>query len=876
MDDLTLLRLLEASTNPIIARHLDTPWFLSLLAAVEAAPASDRATKKAASKLTARIQQWHVLEDALSNTQADFRAAACLMKDIGTSEQSFGIWLECMMMHQDILTKLAENPILPNAHSRPVALLEPGLSDISHGQFVAFVRAFIGVASVLAVYAWADSLPNDRCRERTLGVIRLWQGVDGYREVRRVLSYTCSLLITMQIVNHLMLLRQMTFRLECMTTDNDPPTPSGVHAEHILLSLAHEPVSMHSYDVIKCVLNLQHPLSVIDEDERLALRQAALVADVGMTAAVEELTTDTGRPRTMKRLRTLRVALAIIERELDEDQLGEWHILQTLWKERSHGLVPHLMDTLLLVSEDLGAHFTLTLPPHLAQGLVALLFRILDDLLRLIGRLIPVYPLTSCLTRTFMAAVADVFVCTDAVDMQFAQSSLPSMAAQWTRQSCISMMRGLASPLMHTESGKQTSEVVLRALLEHGVKSNYRDPAYHLLQVFYLVDHLLQTDGQRLHWVTTVIPNLLPELHAFFSVLDLENKLHFLKRLVNLDQGVVGIGEWLLAEEVKRLFDVLHSLQDAMVDDQFHLIAQHQVTLLLRFVWELLNETSTMAAWCMASITTVPEVAQTLARCFLLSLDGHVETTYQTRITTALANETALDPDLKFATALVLLRSLQHVNVSFTLFQVSFKPSLRLLKEIPAQFLDADRVEREMGATFSAISESEATLAGFDKESAEAILSALEWLPERDLMNVTGVGTDPFVKLCTSMMSILSPGPTDDLDAVRSRLIAADQASIAAPSQLSERIELSLQALERLLQPPIPTPSTPKLQSPGGQDVLGLVTLSPPTALLRSPSTTGLTKTYLNNDFRQLRQQPSARQNTSRLPSMHVDVGILV
>ena len=55
--------------------------------------------------------------------------------------------------------------------------------DVSHDEFISFLRAFIGIGSVLAVYAWSDSLPNDRCRERVLGVVRLWQGVRGYREV---------------------------------------------------------------------------------------------------------------------------------------------------------------------------------------------------------------------------------------------------------------------------------------------------------------------------------------------------------------------------------------------------------------------------------------------------------------------------------------------------------------------------------------------------------------------------------------------------------------------------------------------------------------------------------------------------------------------
>jgi hypothetical protein len=147
------------------------------------APAADQETKSAARKLATRLPQWQILEDALSDTQADFYAAAGLMKDISSSEQSFGIWLESMIMHPDLLTKLGENPVLPIAHSRPPVLMGSSLSTVSHDEFVVFVRAYIGVASVLAVYAWADSLPNDRCRERTLSVLRLWQSVDGYREV---------------------------------------------------------------------------------------------------------------------------------------------------------------------------------------------------------------------------------------------------------------------------------------------------------------------------------------------------------------------------------------------------------------------------------------------------------------------------------------------------------------------------------------------------------------------------------------------------------------------------------------------------------------------------------------------------------------------
>jgi hypothetical protein len=95
-----------------------------------------------------------------------------------------------MIMHDDILSKL--NQTLPSEQSppkTPPVLFgrdeddEDECDPITHADFIAFVRACVGVATVLGVLAWADSVGNDDCRERTLAVIHLWQSVDGYREV---------------------------------------------------------------------------------------------------------------------------------------------------------------------------------------------------------------------------------------------------------------------------------------------------------------------------------------------------------------------------------------------------------------------------------------------------------------------------------------------------------------------------------------------------------------------------------------------------------------------------------------------------------------------------------------------------------------------
>lgn len=180
VDEDTLLLLLDAAANVDIARHLYADPFSSILHEIQGSVRLDKSTQLVARRLLARIRGWYYFEDALSNTRGDFNESSSMLKDIGTEEQSMGTWLESMMIHHDIVTKLAENPVLPVPLSNP----PHAINITSHDDYITLVRAYMGVASVLSVFAWADSLGHDVCREHTLAVLHLWQKVDGYREVR--------------------------------------------------------------------------------------------------------------------------------------------------------------------------------------------------------------------------------------------------------------------------------------------------------------------------------------------------------------------------------------------------------------------------------------------------------------------------------------------------------------------------------------------------------------------------------------------------------------------------------------------------------------------------------------------------------------------
>jgi hypothetical protein len=116
-------------------------------------------------KLRARLHGWQIFDDALLNTQGDFTQALRMLRDVGTDEPSFGVWLLSMMTHDDIQSRLRDNPVLLQQAYPPLLLTNENMR-VSHDDFLRFVRAYIGVACVVVLFAWADSLPDEQCKAK--------------------------------------------------------------------------------------------------------------------------------------------------------------------------------------------------------------------------------------------------------------------------------------------------------------------------------------------------------------------------------------------------------------------------------------------------------------------------------------------------------------------------------------------------------------------------------------------------------------------------------------------------------------------------------------------------------------------------------------
>lgn len=672
-------------------------------------------------------------------------------------------------------------------------------------------------------------------------------------------------------MDHLLLLRQMVFRLGCML-DGDVPTKAGVDSEAILLQLCKAPRAMLRTALIDCALSLKPPHCVMTYEDQDSLQRAATVADKGLYGAVDCLLLPVERQPSFSYLRALRVGLAVVEQELSDRD--EQEVLQEFWQEASCSLETCLVDIFVGLSEEICGHFSVDPPPPASSEVLAYMFRAASETVSILVSLAPTYPLPGRALRAFTVAAADLFVCTDIADILFSQTSPACVAAQDVRQSCVAAIRSLAEIPETLPGGKSNAQVVFRTLLEHGLQSGTHEPVHHLLQVFCLIDYLLPTpesDPTPVAWGQAILPNVLKELWAFCRSLDTENKAHFVRRLIAVDKGNVGIGDWILQEELKDLSHSVQALQASDATLQQTLVEQCQISLSLRFLLDLTTGTSPEAAWCITILATSKELVESFVAFLHEALAQNVTASHLTKILRTIASESSAFHDLlKLPLALALLRTSQQEGAFASDVTSSVYLAQSILLACPNHLVLANRVSTEISHLLHWLKSSSYIGEG---NLPAALVDLLEWFTRTDNPTLMGVTRASFDELCGQLKSALDTEKQEALARLSNTLrFTEDLTGIPDSVRLPETIELSAQEIEDLLAPKAAVPSTPPHKALK-QDVLSLVTISPPIALIRSSTTTGLTKTYSNNDFRQLRQTPSARQNTSRLPSMHVDVG---
>lgn len=644
-------------------------------------------------------------------------------------------------------------------------------------------------------------------------------------------------------------------------------------AEQVLSRLAEDTVMNLRPAFIETMLKLKEPLYVISENERLAMRKNALVAQDGLAGAVEEVLYTSQRPLSLRRLRTLRVSMALIRKDVEGDD-GELQVLRRFWEGDAHGLVVRLVELLVDIADDVGGHFELQQADKVDHTHISLLFETATDLLRLIEVVVGSYPLTSRSIRSLTSAIADLYTCADSSNAVFAQGSDACTSGSTARQACLDIVQILVGPGVATETGSLAALTIFRTLLVHAASPNDHDPVHKLLQVFAIIDYLLPYPhdedmevSEPSQWVASVLPKSLHDLTAFFKLLDLDSRLHLFRRLVTLDAGVIGIGEWLLGEETKAWLETLRELESPGLTDEYRLVLQHQVVESIEFTLDLVKPESTLSAWFYSSVPSDPEMSSLLHRVLGAILEGLYFSLSLSRLVQSFAAKSDdFDSELRLTILLLILR---NARVDPTL-PGAIDSLLPILRGLSADAIDAETFTLELSLALSSYAAHSATL---DKDTADVLIQTLQWCLEQELSSyrtLRCLKIADFHSLCDSLLASSAENETA-ISEIRTKFsLDEDEDFSTPPTELpTERLQLPVNVLQDLLKPPqeLEHPSTPRAGNKT-PDILGTI-ISPPTAVLRSPAATGLTKKYTNDDFRALRQVPSARLNTSRLPSMH-------
>lgn len=168
------------------------------------------------------------------------------------------------------------------------------------------------------------------------------------------------------------------------------PTPSGLHAEHILYDLMRDPRAFLSPYLTKCLTQLQRHRVCCTACTCASRRRRAFCHTRGTLQTPNSarfsrcsayFVCGDGAPHARTRDRRSRT--------------GEWAAINALWAQHSHGLPLHLLAALDALAADAHARFSLIPPPPLSSHApLGCLLAGTNKLLQVLSHLISSHPFT--------------------------------------------------------------------------------------------------------------------------------------------------------------------------------------------------------------------------------------------------------------------------------------------------------------------------------------------------------------------------------------------------------------------------------------------------------------------------------------------------
>ena len=358
-------------------------------------------------------------------------------------------------------------------------------------------------------------------------------------------------------------------------------------------------------------------------------------------------------------------------------------------------------------------------------------------------------------------------------------------------------------------------------------------------------------------------------MQDFYVILDPDRKALLLQRLIALDNSTVGVGECLLMTDYEQTSAFLKKIHlpsmDADATQMHHWLLRSRIQVLEK----LLFESSGFRQWCTDTIAGFPDFQSNIVICLNQAMDLGIIHEVAQVVAHLHPHHTQFDIRLQ----VVFLRSF------FMLGCNHIDEASQYLDELsPLSILPGTEVLGDAGYLLHNLLQT-SNNQHIPMETLDKVLRVFERIssiPNLGTIKLRGLDSSSWEKIIQWIAKTLGVEGKPRLVTMMNKFeIASTVLTLTTLELPTEEAKLPLRKWEELLESPLPAPSTPRMRpATHSAEMLGFMTVSPPNALLRSPEIKGLTKTYSNNDFRQMRQVSFARQNTSRLPSMHVDVCI--
>ncbi|KAJ1308542.1 hypothetical protein OPQ81_004243 [Rhizoctonia solani] len=838
-------------SHPLVARYLNEPDIQEyMLAGRDQVTSSENMGRW--EQIQSAIISWgdfHQAFDEYDETASERipRAARWLRRSF--SERHFGPTMLWRLWNQPNIVDFSSDEPAFRDYSNLLLGVQSPWDDLPMllGGFRATLKTYVGIAGVLSI-VWWSRFPPDAIACRAISVLKLWAESPEIREIVRSL-------VLMPIFHE---------ALSELSVDV-PLHKSGLYAQQLLESLS---VSIEETEEPK-----PEVVPATPEPPQLS-------GHIEIMAAILKQT-------TMDEITVKRISLASqrILSQVKEVPEEPWSIFAECHQSISESFMLTQIEFLRRLKG------CLDLAKEISSGADSLsvlsnLLAAFANVLETVSILLPYANIPPPTARSLVHSTVAIFISSEIVLSRNRRQTQTTESFHILRQTCVQLFRTLvelddSEPSFRYPFADQVLPIVLSAWMDFDAADTMHIA---VSQTAVLLDLLIlqppqgdERSNAQSFWVQQIVRNL-PQFERVLSILSPRHWVTLVSHVVELDgtDMSVGLGSWFVLNELQALRALVSRITLDAAPGKLAVmlrVADRSIGLLVALFRDILRDNT---------IETIMRDTQTMAsltHCLEIIVDNHATSVATAELAALLSPYAILDEPraLRRLLTTALLRG-SRVAPSPYLFWLAIPQLLVPHRIFTTRDMDPEVFGTDIALALVNLSAKWTENQEQATEIWEGAARILEWLAElEDVASVRLHGLDSAtLESLRSLIEKHAPSRTNAFDFACNLLTFStdvpEDISIATSVISDSTLQTTTADIRAAVSRTRAETSRETTPQPGLSQIelLTLASLSPraPTSPVSPMAPLTLTKMYSQNEFR---QSPSARLNTSRPPSQHVD-----